>query len=118
MPPKVKPTIVNDIPSTDLPGWRRSQRFENAKLFIQVGLMAGASIALLTFLALIFYAGIFPYCYTDIKYWCIPDTLGTHALSALFVDIAANAKAIALFALGFFFKEYLSGAGNGKKAVS
>jgi len=41
----------------------------------------------------------------------LPDTDGVRALAQLFIEITTNAKAVALFALGFFFREYLTAKG-------
>lgn len=111
---KVKATIVDSIQETDLPAWRRSQWFENAKLIIQIILMAIISLALVIFLTLMLAAGVLPSCSIN-SGLCLPDTAGVKALSTLFIDVVGNAKAIALFALGFFFKEYLNATGIGKK---
>jgi len=90
---------IEFIRSTDLPAFRRTQWFETAKTIIQIVLMAMLALALLVFLTLLIFAGV---THT------LPDTEGTQALAKLFTEIAANAKTVVLFALGFFFREYLN----------
>jgi hypothetical protein len=98
---------VDSIPDTNIQNYRRSQWFENAKIVIQIALMWALAVALIAFLILVLVAGI--------TRAILPDTEGVQALSALFVEIAQNAKAVGLFALGFFFREYLLARGmNGK----
>jgi hypothetical protein len=92
-------TVVDSIPDSNLPAFRRTQWFETAKIAIQIFLMAILAFALFIFLILIILAGV-----TQI----LPDTEGVRALSKLFTEIAGNAKTVVLFALGFFFREYLS----------
>ena len=94
-----QPTLVDSIPEADLPAFRRTQWFESAKISIQIFLMAILALALLVFLILIILAGVTQF---------LPDTEGVIALSKLFAEIAGNAKTVALFALGFFFREYLN----------
>lgn len=96
---KKSPTIVEDIPPLDLRNFERTQWFETAKTIIQIFLMAILAVSLCAFLVLIILAGV-----TKI----LPDTEGVQALSKLFAEIAANAKTVAIFALGFFFREYLN----------
>lgn len=103
---KQESKTLDDIPQTDLPSWRRSQLFETAKTVIQIALMAVIAIALCVFLILMIFAGV-----TTL----LPDTEGARALSKLFTEIAANAKTVVLFALGFFFREYLLTKGIGTK---
>ena len=93
-------TTVEDIRPTELPAFKRSQRFEEAKNVIQIALMVMLAGALLIFLILLIVAGVTQYV--------LPDTEGVRALSKLFVEVAENAKTVALFALGFFFREYLN----------
>lgn len=93
-------TTVEDIRPTELPAFRRSQRFENAKNVIQIAMMVMFAVSLFIFLILLIISGVSQYV--------LPDTEGVRALSKLFVEIAENAKTVALFALGFFFREYLS----------
>lgn len=100
-----KKTTIDNIRETELPAFRRTQWFETAKTFIQIFLMSILALALLVFLVLLIIASV-----TENV---LPDTAGVRALSQLFVEIAANAKAVALFALGFFFREYLNGASLG-----
>lgn len=95
-----KPTTIDDIRLTQLPAFRRTQWFETTKTAIQIFLMAILALALFVFLVLLIIAGI--------SLHILPDTEGSRALSQLFVEIAANAKTVALFALGFFFREYLN----------
>ncbi len=90
---------LDDIRSTDLPSYKRIQWFETAKTIIQIVLMSVLVIALLIFLIFVILAGTSNF---------LPNTEGVQALSRLFVEIAANAKAVVLFALGFFFREYLN----------
>lgn len=97
-------TVVNDIPEAVLQNFRRTQWFETAKTIIQISLMGVLAFALLVFLVLIILAGI--------TQGLLPDTEGVHALSSLFAEIAGNAKTVALFALGFFFREYLNARGT------
>ena len=93
-------TTINDIRPIDLPAFRRNQWFETAKTIIQIVLMSVLVLALLVFLILVVMSGTSN---------LLPVTDGTQALSKLFVEIAANAKTVVLFALGFFFREYLNG---------
>lgn len=97
---KKAPQTLDYIRETDLPAFRRSQWFETAKTSIQIFLMSILALALFVFLILVILAGVTQYI--------LPDTEGVRALSQLFSEIAGNAKAIALFALGFFFREYLT----------
>ncbi|MEK7551922.1 MAG: hypothetical protein AAB534_00750 [Patescibacteria group bacterium] len=101
-----KKNTIDDIRSTELPAFRRIQWFETAKTTIQIFLMCILALSLLAFLILLIIAGVTQ----DV----LPDIAGVRALSQLFVEIALNAKAVALFALGFFFREYLN---NSKIAV-
>ena len=101
-----KKTTVEDIRQADLPAFRRTQWFEYAKISIQIFLMGILALALFAFLILIIIAGV-----TE---W-LPRTEGQQALLKLFVEIAANAKTVALFALGFFFREYLNAKGISSK---
>ncbi len=103
---KVRPTIVDSIPETDLPEWRRSQWFETWLLIIQIILMIILAVALIAFLVLVILAGVTQHI--------LPDTEGVRALSKLFSEIAINAKSVALILLGFFFRDYLN-AKNLKK---
>ena len=92
--------FVDYIPETDLPAFRRGQWFETAKITIQIFLMWIFAIGLFTFLLLVILAGV--------TVNILPNTDGERSLSLLFQEIASNAKAVALFALGFFFREYLN----------
>lgn len=106
MPKKAKPAVIDSIPEADLPGFKRTQWFETTKTAIQIFLMAVFALSLTAFLVLVILAGV-----TNV----LPDTAGTQALTKLFVEIATNAKTVALVALGFFFREYLSAIKLGKK---
>lgn len=94
---------LDDIRSTELPAWKRSQWFETAKTCIQIFLMGIFALSLLVFLILLIIAGV--------TSW-LPDTEGSRSLSILFTEVAANAKTVTLFALGFFFREYLNAKGK------
>lgn len=93
-------TTLEEIRPADLPAFRRTQWFETTKTAIQIFLMAVLALGLLAFLILTILAGV--------TVNILPITDGTVALSHLFSEIAVNAKTVALFALGFFFREYLS----------
>jgi len=97
---KTKPTIVDSIPETDLPAWRRSQFFETGLLIIQIILMIILAFALITFLVFVILAGV--------TQNVLPDTEGVRALSKLFSEITLNAKSVALILIGFFFRDYLN----------
>ena len=80
---------VDFIPDTNIQNYRRSQWFENAKIAIQIALMWALALALIGFLVLVLAAGITQ---------GIPPGYGwAEALSALFVEIAQNAKAVGHF---------------------
>lgn len=100
MAKKKEPTLVESIREADLPAFKRTQSFETAKVLIQIFLMAVLALSLFVFLLLTITAGV--------TSGFLPDTEGVQALTKLFSEIAGNAKAIALFALGFFFREYLN----------
>ena len=91
--------FIDTIPDADLQGFRRTQWFETAKVSIQIFLMGTFALALFIFLILIILAGVTQ---------SLPDTEGVRALSKLFTEITGNAKTVVLFALGFFFREYLN----------
>ena len=98
--PKPKPQIFESIPSADLPAYRRTQWFETAKTYIQIFLMWVFALFVFAFILLTILAGVTSYV--------LPDTEGVRALSFLFTEIAGNAKAVGLFAIGFYFREYLN----------
>lgn len=102
-----KKQIFESMPFSDFSAYRRSQRFETVKNYIQIFLMAIMAIFLFVFILLIIIAGITVYI--------LPDTEGVRALSKLFTEITINAKTVALFALGFFFREYLNAKGISEK---
>lgn len=89
-----------ELTHADLSAFRRSEWFETSKLGIQILLMVALAIGLVVFLVLVILAGV--------TQGYLPDTKGVQALSSLFIEIASNAKAVAIFALGFFFREYLN----------
>jgi Na+-driven multidrug efflux pump len=91
---------IEEIRPTQLSTFKRTERFENAKNVIQICLMAILAIALFIFLILLILAGV--------TVRVLPDTEGVQALTQLFIEITVNAKTVGLFALGFFFREYLS----------
>lgn len=96
-----RPTItIDDIRFSDPQAFRRTQWFETAKTIIQIVLMSILVLALTTFLVLLIIAGV--------TQNILAQTDGVQALSKLFVEVAANAKTVVLFALGFFFREYLN----------
>lgn len=97
---KPKPQIVESIPFADLPAYRRTQWFETAKTGIQIFLMWVFALFVFVFLLLTILAGVTSFI--------LPDTEGVRALSLLFTEIAGNAKAVGLFAIGFYFREYLN----------
>src|SRR3989344_8857328 len=96
---KKPPIIVEDFRSTEISAFRRTQWFETAKIIIQIFLMGAFAIAVFVFLVLLLLTGVTSTIF--------PDTAGVRALSKLFEEVALNAKAVGLFALGFFFREYL-----------
>lgn len=96
---------LEDLASSNLPAFQRIQWFETAKTIIQIVLMSALVVALLVFLTFVILAGT-----TNL----LPVTDGTQALAKLFVEIAANAKTVALFAIGFFFREYLNARNTSK----
>ena len=69
--------------------------------------MATLALALFVFLILVILAGV--------TQNFLPDTEGVRSLSKLFTEIAGNAKTVALFGLGFFFREYLNAKWVGGK---
>jgi len=91
---------VDSIPEGSLQAFRRSQWFEDAKTYIQIFLMWVFAIGLVVFMLLTFGVGVAQYMF--------PDNEGTRALAHLFSEIALNAKAVFLFALGFYFREYIN----------
>ncbi len=97
---KKPPIVVEDFRPTEISAFRRIQWFETAKTIIQIALMSGLALALFVFVVLLILAGV--------TVGVLPQTEGVSALSNLFQEVAVNAKAVALFALGFFFREYLS----------
>ncbi len=96
-----KSQTFDNISPVDFPAFRRKERFENIKNWLQVVLMIIASLALTTLLVLVFLAGV--------THNFLPDTSGTKALASLFSEMIANVKTVALIAFGFLFREYLSG---------
>ena len=90
----------DELSPGNLSAFRRSQWFENAKLGIQIFLMIIGALVLTAFLILMVLVGVTQNLF--------PDTEGTRALSKLFTETTANAKNVALFAVGFFFREYLA----------
>lgn len=106
MAKKTTVTNVDEIRPTDIGSFKRTENFETAKTNIQIFLMGVLALALFVFLALTIVAGV-----TEI----LPNTRGVQALATLFEEIAANAKAVTLFALGFFFREYLIAKNSNNK---
>ncbi len=98
MAPK-NPVKVENLPPSVLNAFKRTQWFETAKTIIQIILMSIFALGLLCFMVLLILAGV--------SQNILPDTEGVRALSNLFAEVANNAKAVGLFALGFFFREYL-----------
>jgi|SRR3989344_2545272 len=96
---KTKSVEIDNIAPANLENFRKNQ-FANAKTKIQIFLMWLLAWSLVIFLFLLILVGVAE----DL----LPPTEGVKALSRLFVEIAANAKAVALVCLGFFFREYLS----------
>lgn len=99
MPKKKQTQKIEEFRHADINAFRRSQWFETAKTVIQIILMGALALTLCVFLVLIIVAGTSHY---------LPETEGTKALMQLFIEISSNAKAVGLFALGFFFREYLN----------
>lgn len=99
-----KPQFIDIARDVDLRAFKRTQWFENTKTGIQIFLMAILAIALIAFLILIILAGV--------TQNFLPNTEGVQSLSKLFIEITTNAKTVVLFALGFFFREYLNSKNN------
>lgn len=97
---RTKTSYVDYIPDADLPAFKRTQWFETSKIAIQIFLMCVFAVSLFAFILLIILAGV--------TNGVLSNTLGVRALSELFIEITANAKTVVLFALGFFFREYLN----------
>lgn len=98
---KKQKQVFDNLSPADLNAFKRTEWFETTKLFIQIFLMSILALALTAFLALIILAGV--------SQNILPDIEGVRALTKLFVEISGNAKTVGLFALGFFFREYLAG---------
>lgn len=106
MAKKTNPIDIDDIRPADLPAFRRAQWFETAKTGIQIFLMGVCALVLFAFFILLFLAGV--------TTRVLPQTDGVNALSQLFIEVTMNAKTVFLFALGFFFREYLNAKGLNK----
>ena len=104
---KKKPQAFDYAPDVNIRSFRRTQWFETAKTIIQIVLMGFLALAIAVFSVLIILAGV-----TQNR---LPDTDGVKALSNLFIEITTNAKAVGLFALGFFFREYLTAKNSNRK---